>query len=197
MFFIGDVHGCIEQYTNMTWNMNCSIQVGDMGLGFPRSEELIAMEQHKFIRGNHDNPAVCRAHPNYLGDYGFLEKPSIYYISGAYSIDRNNRRIGVNYWDDEELPYTTFKTIIEDIAEKKPRIIVSHDCPISIGQLMFAIRDRSVSRTAQALEEVFAHHKPSLWVFGHHHETRSVECEGTEFQCIAPLAAYEIPNLTW
>jgi hypothetical protein len=30
--------------------------------------------EHKFLGGNHDDPALCRKHPNYLADYRYLSR---------------------------------------------------------------------------------------------------------------------------
>ena len=70
MLFIGDVHGCFNPYKKVTESADSSLQLGDMGNGFrtrmnkggvTRSPEL--NHNHKFIRGNHDDPSVCRSHP--------------------------------------------------------------------------------------------------------------------------------------
>ena len=73
-----------------------------MGLGFsgvylPHDEVM----NHKFIRGNHDDPQACREHPYWIKD-GLIEN-DIMYIGGAWSIDREYRTEGVSWWRDEEL----------------------------------------------------------------------------------------------
>jgi len=39
--------------------------------------------EHKFIRGNHDDPKFCREHPNYLGNFGYLPDDELFFVSGA------------------------------------------------------------------------------------------------------------------
>ena len=69
MRFIGDVHGKWKKYKRIIKDCDASIQVGDLGLGFVRKHGWSAGQiysnpphyamvkgDHKFIRGNHDNP---------------------------------------------------------------------------------------------------------------------------------------------
>jgi hypothetical protein len=73
---IGDVHGKTGEYVHKLQKLGPnaqSIQVGDMGLGFkgvglPPPGASMPKGNHKFFRGNHDDPAKCRANPYYLGD---------------------------------------------------------------------------------------------------------------------------------
>ena len=66
---IGDVHGNIAEYLAICSECDRSVQLGDMGLGFKGvylpSDEVM---NHKFIRGNHDDPAACREHPYFIKD---------------------------------------------------------------------------------------------------------------------------------
>ena len=60
MLIIGDVHGKINEYLQLIKNRKHSIQLGDFGVGFVDIPELPI--NHRFIRGNHDNPELlnCR-----------------------------------------------------------------------------------------------------------------------------------------
>ena len=70
--FIGDVHGKFGPYKRICKEYRDTIQVGDMGVGFIdrytnrsySNPPHYAMKagNHRFIRGNHDNPGVCRKH---------------------------------------------------------------------------------------------------------------------------------------
>ena len=107
--FIGDVHGHYEPYKRIIADVPRSVQVGDMGVGFlriggysdgeeynnPPHHSMVAGD-HRFIRGNHDNPSVCRRHSQYIPD-GTVEG-NIMYIGGAVSIDRAWRRDGYSWW---------------------------------------------------------------------------------------------------
>lgn len=94
MFLIGDVHGKFDRYGEILTGLPCSIQLGDMGIGFGLDDLFPKADptKHRFLRGNHDNPELCRRHPNYLGDFGF--EFGIFFISGAFSVDRHLRTMG-------------------------------------------------------------------------------------------------------
>jgi len=80
--FISDIHGEFKKFREWTKTMDYSLQLGDMGLGFPKDERdkyFVKDLNHRWIRGNHDDPAVCRMKPNYLGDYGFCEEQNMTY----------------------------------------------------------------------------------------------------------------------
>ena len=182
MRFIGDVHALWEGYLPLTEGVD-SVQVGDFGAGF---REIPALNSRaRFIRGNHDNPEVCRNHPNWIKD-GTVEN-GIMYIGGAYSIDRAYRKEGVSWWPDEEIAYGDWDAIIDTVQAAKPRIIVTHDCPESIIPVLFPRAFPIKSRTQQALDVVFALHKPVLFIFGHWHYDRDKIINGTRFICLNEL----------
>src|ERR1700693_5291578 len=103
---IGDVHGKTGLYKRLVRSMppgQRSIQVGDMGIGFEGVRIHNMSMDHRWFRGNHDNPDKCRKHPNYLGDWGYDPETKIFWLAGAFSIDRAWRTEGVSWWADEEL----------------------------------------------------------------------------------------------
>jgi len=195
MIFIGDIHGEFARYKAIINQRPNSIQLGDMGVGFPGYDhsQLDIPEFHKFLRGNHDNPAVCREHLNYLGDYGFLPQHDIFYISGAWSIDRACRIAGVSWWEEEELSYQQLLEVIKEYKKIKPKIVATHDCPVSIMRTMFDIQPFP-SRTGQAFDSMLEVYKPDFWVFAHHHVHRvNVKKIGkTTFICLGIGQTIEI-----
>ena len=98
---IGDIHGAFTNYKYFTLGIgrqlkkneyyDRSIQVGDYGFGFRDLWDTNVKNwqaqhpQHRFIRGNHDNPAICKTAPGYIPD-GYIEGHTMY-IGGAWSID--------------------------------------------------------------------------------------------------------------
>ncbi|PWJ12118.1 hypothetical protein [Jannaschia seohaensis] len=104
MRIIGDIHGRRDLYARALAGAKESVQIGDFGMGFIPEEDLATWPGgpgHKFFRGNHDDPALCRAHPAHLesGPYG-----NLFVVGGGWSIDREYRTPGVTWWPDEELP---------------------------------------------------------------------------------------------
>jgi predicted phosphodiesterase len=207
MYFIGDVHGKTEQLVrkvNALPRIETKIQVGDMGLGF-KGTLLPHLDYFYFIRGNHDSPQVCQVHPNYLGDFGFSHIYSMFWMSGAWSIDYKIRTPGVTWWPDEELSYTQLNQAFNLYQEKKPRIVVTHETPEAIGRILMSrlslVGDFYYSgntgvyiqsRTSQILQQMFDIHKPEVWVFGHYHIDETIPFQGTQFHCLNELSVKEI-----
>jgi len=200
--FIGDVHGKYGRYKDVIRDVPKSIQVGDMGVGFiglkngeivyranPPYDNMSAGD-HKFIRGNHDNPGVCKAQPYWIPD-GTLTEDGVFCVGGATSIDKAWRTKGFDWWTDEELDFEELDKITERYSEIKPDFVCTHECPESIANEILAAFNRTkikdLSRTRLALEKMFYIHQPKFWVFGHWHETISFERNGTTFQCLNEL----------
>lgn len=193
---IGDIHGEFKTYFSIVNNLsNKSIQLGDMGIGFPDTPETLNTifpieNKHKFIRGNHDNPFVCRNHEHYLGDYG-LTNDGIFFISGAWSIDRQWRTLGKDWWYEEELSVIDFDKCLELYETHKPEIVISHGCPMEV-QKFTTLESSYQSRTALYMSEMIKIHKPKEWIFGHMHSDWQGEVEGINFVCVNQLTTYTI-----
>jgi predicted phosphodiesterase len=206
MIFVGDVHGKLDMFRRelkrykKLYPEETVIQVGDLGLGFPKSQSPDLPEQASFIRGNHDAPAVCRAHPNYMGDYGVveIEGHKIFYLGGAWSIDRHLRIEGVSWWPDEELSIPELNNAFDLYLETKPEIMITHDGPSHATTWILnrfvlnsqsAYREQSPipTRTGQALSAMFEAYQPKLWAFGHWHASWIKKIKGTVFMCLNEL----------
>ena len=224
MIFIGDVHQQFETYLYILFKMqhkggrkgaDCSIQVGDMGIGFPadskfRKDDIVwfppVNDNHKFFRGNHDDPYQCNLHSNYLGDWGYLPDLNLFFVSGGFSIDYIYRTMGINFWEDEELEQSEMIKVLNSYEECKPKIVVSHECPlgVKIDFVTNTWKFDTNSRTEILLHNMFEIHQPDYWIFGHHHQKKEMDKNGTHFVCLNELidgkisdCIYEIPGLTW
>lgn len=188
MRFIGDVHGKFFSYKMVATNDGCtdSIQVGDFGLGF--GEDAPSMPPgHKFIRGNHDDPSLCKTNPNWIADA--TSHKDVFCLGGAESIDRKFRTHGVNWWPDEQLSLPDLGKAVHTFEVCKPKYVVTHDCPMEVMHELFphTQKDATSSLTQFALQGMLEVHKPLLWVFGHHHEFRNKTIKGVEFVCLPEL----------
>jgi hypothetical protein len=205
---VGDIHGGFNEYSFYTLGVgrtrhmgdpappDHSVQVGDFGIGFytPYWHESVrewmkVNTGHRFIRGNHDDPAMCKTMPGYIPD-GTIEK-DVMYVGGAWSIDHAYRVEGVSWWRDEELSVHELDKLISLFDKTKPRVMVTHDCPTSVAYEMFISRGDSLAggqqiktRTGEALQAMFELHQPEAWYFGHWHHTRTADIKGTKFQCL-------------
>lgn len=198
---IGDIHGKWYEYQLITQPINHnSIQVGDFGIGFGQGDywhdkvnDFHASKQHRFIRGNHDNPSICKNDMvGYIQD-GLIEN-NIMFVGGAWSIDKDYRTPGVSWWQDEELSIPQFNAIIDTYSVVKPDIMITHDCPSLAAYHMFVRSGKNLgpkalylSRTGEALQAMFEIHQPKHWFFGHWHHTINMTIDGTMFQCIGEL----------
>lgn len=208
---VGDIHGNFNEYSFYNLGLgryrhatdpappDRSIQVGDFGIGFytPYWHESVndwmkKNPDHRFIRGNHDDPAMCKKMNNYIPD-GTVEG-DVMYIGGAWSIDKDWRTPGVDWWPDEELSIEELTKLIDVFRANKPRVVITHDCPTQVAWDMFISRGNSLggstqikTRTAEALQMMWEYHQPEEWYFGHWHITRDLTLNGTKFQCIGEL----------
>lgn len=186
--FLGDVHGRMSE----TIGHPDAIQVGDYGIGF--ATPLTSM---KYIRGNHDNPALCLADPNYLGEFGVYKAADRewFFVSGGFSIDRWQRRPGIDWWEDEELSYSQLDKAISLYAELKPDYVFSHEAPADISNILLTnagARNYKPSRTAWALQTMLTIHSPKIWIHGHLHISADWIFDGTRFVCLVEVEVKEI-----
>jgi hypothetical protein len=206
---VGDVHGHTGTYQKFIKKLppgQRSIQIGDMGIGFNGVGLHEMPSTHRWFRGNHDNPMKCRMHSNYLGDYGYQSQDRLFWLAGAFSIDRAMRVQGVSYWTDEELSYPELEKAIQLYKETLPRFVLSHETPVHaahallgglLGSYFAAKGECANSRTSQALQIMLDFHQPEKWVFGHYHVDKSFFVDGykTEFICVGGmLTSGEAPH---
>lgn len=204
MRLIGDVHGKYRQYERIIAGVPASIQVGDMGIGFrswPHGElsanppyDKMVKHQARFIRGNHDNPGVCKKHSQYIPD-GQVED-GVMLVGGALSIDQHLRQEGFSWWPEEELSIAELNELVDQYLRVRPRVMITHDAPREVGdQILGILQVRGMgnpygkleSRTSQAFQSMWSAHSPELWVFGHWHLSFDHILRGTRFVCLAEL----------
>lgn len=193
---IGDVHGHASRYVMTASESQYSLQVGDMGFTYSHMMSLDD-QYHRFLPGNHDNyyklqdSQVAHALMGF-GEWDVPEFGPIWYLRGAWSIDLFWRTKDIDWWEEEELVENELDKAKADYLERKPRFVVTHECPSLISPWVLS-RGAQVlaSRTARCLSECWSQHKPEWWVFGHYHLNRQFECEGTRFQCLNELSCLD------
>jgi len=191
---IGDIHGKTDEYLKIINRCQSSIQLGDYGFSYDSFKE-IDPKFHVFFAGNHDNFDIVDSCPNYLGRFGYtsFNGISFFFVGGAYSIDQWARTEGKSWWKKEELSYKESSKCLDEYVKCQPDIVLSHDCPGIVSAAMFNKTDRT--RTRQLLGEMFARWKPRYWLFGHWHESKRVEINGTKFICLAELETFDSKEL--
>ncbi len=187
MRLIGDIHGDKDAYLKAIGDAEESIQVGDFGVGFvdfQLPDEFT--DRHRFIRGNHDHPDLCKVKNGWIDD-GKIEG-DVMFVGGAKSIDRQYRVEGVSWWRNEELSYSELMYVFDEYLKNKPRVMITHDCPdpvaveISRSASLNKYEDKSVTR--QAFTNMWMNHKPEIWAFGHWHHSFDRVIMGTRFICL-------------
>ena len=207
---IGDIHGDFSWWLNAISDLNSkghhTIQIGDFGIGFKHTDEWnryfggadvrhttdvsihTLAEMNSAFVGNHDNPESAQNSPLFLEKFGYDEATDIFWIGGAFSIDQHWRVEGESWWREEELSHAEKIRCLELYEKSKPMTVLSHDGPIDILKEMFPeymLHEENIpSSTQNFLQHLYEIHQPTGWYFGHHHVSRHVHTETTQFQCI-------------
>jgi hypothetical protein len=189
---IGDVHGKYEHYhkiVRQTERHPYTLQIGDFGFKYDTLKNVDST-RHLILPGNHDNYNTCYNYPHFLGDYGYtsLNRIEFFYYRGAYSIDRQYRTIGIDWWEQEQLKIEDFMKARELYRQIKPDVVLTHDCPQSLYSYLLPPGTKIYENiTSWALEELFNIHQPKFWRFGHFHQSWRKVINGTDFRCLNEL----------
>lgn len=194
---IGDVHGKYKRYHEIIREKDrrpYTVQIGDFGFDFETLKN-VDPDKHKIVGGNHDNYDKIVNVPHYLGDYGnyTLNGINFFFYRGAYSIDKQYRTIGIDWWEQEQLKIEDFMKARELYRETKPDIVLTHDCPEGIVSYLLPAGSTIYQNiTGWALQELFNIHQPRLWRFGHYHCNWNMKINGTDFRCVNELEVVTI-----
>lgn len=214
--FIGDVHGMLDRYVEFVRDADLSISLGEMGfrplqLYSYYEDGQLDPDKHIILPGNHDNYQVIPGIRTFLCDPGWgVHKggpfPEFFYVRGAESVpwDRIHRVEGKDWWPQEQLSYGELEKAVEAYRAHKPKLMITHTCPQRLVERLVPPGNEIYKfRTELALDEMFASHKPDIWLFGHFHHTEIWEQDGTKFVALGELATAdmdvssgEISNLT-
>ena len=194
---IGDVHGKYEHYhkiVRQTERHPYTLQIGDFGFKYDTLKNVDST-RHLILPGNHDHYDTCYNHPHFLGDYGYtsLNRIDFFYYRGAYSIDRQYRTIGIDWWENEQVNIDQFMKARELYRDIKPEVMITHDCPQDIALQMLEPGQRAYENiTSWALQELYNIHQPKLWFYGHWHRSVKIQHGNTQFVCLNELETYTL-----
>ncbi len=191
---IGDSHGVPNSHFNLARNCEATVHLGDVGFKYGYLP-LLDSEKHKIVGGNHDNYPALVQYPHYLGNYGETFG-GIFYVRGAWSIDKAYRVEGRDWWAEEELTYDEGNAAFDAYVKAKPSIVVTHDCPQFITNYRYGWTAQK-SKTGMLLELMWDVHKPKAWFYGHHHDNNVNVIQGTTFRCIKDQQYLDIETDDW
>ena len=212
MLIIGDIHGKVSQFLDIVADYRSKsseliIQLGDLGFS-KQWDEIIQYcldtneTNLRIIPGNHDDykrysvnffsneMQWCRTEPLLVEDVWDDEHMNCFSVRGENSIDKHLRKLGVDWFPEEELTYTQLGKAVDDFIVSQPKYMFSHTCPSSIKKQLFGYNESS--RTEQALQVMFELHQPEYWFFGHFHRSVDEVINGTRFICLAELQTFEL-----
>lgn len=197
---IGDVHGRVGDYLELTKECDFSIQVGDLSYDWSVLEK-VDPTKHKIIPGNHDAwPRLEQYKAWTLYPFGLYTVGSweTFYLAGAYSIDRGLRIKNYDWFPEEELPFTELYKAYRLYMYLKPKILIAHElAPEAITVLglkgmrldpPFQLR----STTQQTLQMMIDAHRPEQCYGGHWHVDGSKNKDGCYFRCLAECSYKDI-----
>lgn len=184
----GDIHGSqwnIKDLFDLAKETDCTkiLSVGDFGY-FPNLPEVVgylnlcsALVQDTgielaFVDGNHENHERLN---QFSGDsrivwpgIEWLYRGKIFEnicsMGGAYSIDKQYRTQGVDWFPGERICMNDYYSILGKSCE----ILLSHDCPLG---LPFGFKDEFETKANRnILREIVLEMKPRIIIHGHFHK---------------------------
>ena len=181
---LSDIHGNAGVHERiMQWN-DSTLQIGDCGFDYSYLRKWDP-EKHKVLAGNHDNYSIMKKFPHFLGDFGTWN--GIFFVRGAYSVDKDLRVQDRDWWIEEELTIEQGIFALEEYERTKPGIVVTHDGPEQVAEHLLRPHQHRIStRTGQLLGRMFEIHQPKIWIFGHWHMSKKFFVPGfsTDFICL-------------
>ena len=195
---LGDIHGKYKRLHEIIRDKNKHeyiVALGDVGFDYTTLDNV---DPTKFVivGGNHENYDKIIHIPHYLGDYGYMVNFNgidFFYYRGAYSIDRQYRTIGIDWWEKEQVDIENFMRARELYRQIKPDIVFTHDAPVEIVPYLLPPGSKIYENTTGwALNELFNIHQPKIWRFGHYHKSWRMTINRTDFRCLNEL---EIENI--
>lgn len=181
-----------------------TLAIGDVGFigGYEWIKKNLDPKNHKFFKGNHDyyDPTNQYTMPHDIGDYGvYVDEEDksfkFFFMRGAHSKDWEYRQFNNWEWyEQEQLNIQQLGECFDLFVENKPKVVITHEAPDIARQSIFDIgtKDEDKNRTAQALQAMYDHHQPNLWIFGHHHTNVVKVIGNTVFMCLGELQTFSL-----
>lgn len=200
ILIVGDVHnefGFLNELINKK-KPDRIFCCGDFGYwpGKARPLSDIKLQGTKELRwcdGNHEDFWQLAQRESDETDPGIIYMPRgstytlpdgrvILFMGGAYSIDKQYRKLGYDWFPEETI---TQKDLM-DLPDIKVDIFITHTCP---AELIHDVRkgypEKGEEPSNHALSELWRIYKPDLWFFGHWHQFKVMKMMGTLCYCLS------------
>lgn len=197
---LGDTHmhrGFLKRATRFAKENDCDaiIQVGDFGF-WPRVKPNFAKYQTLptfFIDGNHEDHDALKRYRNginqifpnvYYLNRGFVSLvgfANCMFVGGAYSIDKNLRTEGWDWFKEETLSEEEFDKIMEYKGEID--VLFCHDCPHDAVPHSKSYFPQGLPHRDK-LQMIVDKFKPQYCIFGHWHLHERNFVKGVEYVCL-------------
>lgn len=213
IYFIGDTHeldfvDVLEHYKLKDFIL---IHVGDTGTGFSKfsvDQARVGFLQKYcnenngqifLIRGNHDDPKyfvenspLSSSRVTFLPDYTYLKINGkvCLFVGGAISIDRQDRMLGEDYWQDEIF-------VLSENYNELPQcdVLVTHSSPLSCPPMDGLSRisgwfkndptlKEELIKERLDIEKLYLHVNCAQLYYGHFHMTSSYYDHGCFHRCL-------------
>ncbi len=114
--------------------------------------------------------------------YTLEDGRTIMFMGGGYSIDKDLRTIGVDWFPEEVITQSD----LYDLPDVKVDIFITHTCPVElVHDMMKRYPGKSFEPSNEALSELWKMYKPDLWFFGHWHQYKEGTMMGTKWHALS------------
>jgi len=196
---LSDIHGFIQpviynyaQRDDTIKGYDLLIQLGDFGFRDTYKHlNKFDPARLRILGGNHDDYGAMRSLdiiPYFLGNFGLLPESDgkVFFVRGAWSIDRDRRIEGWNWWKEEELSWSQMNDCLDlwDQVKDGVEVVLSHEAPMNFASVLFGSYPIETN-TGKLLYEMWKMHEPKRWFCGHWHMQKTWKFGNTEFRCLA------------
>jgi len=201
---VGDTHGKVMEARQFC---DGAIQVGDFNLtGYDKWKPLEG-RRVAFIDGNHDHfPSLKTS-----ADSPQKIQPGLFYLprawvcgkvmffGGAESIDAHTRHLAWDFFVEESISQADFHKA--HAHNGNIEVFICHTCPefVSHHVMMGTGRVKYRQSSEIALQALWEHFRPSLWIFGHFHLPFDQTMSDTRFVCLPSMRhrKFDLPLENW
>lgn len=156
----------------------CVIHLGDFGIYKAQLKEFFRKRKNRFLKplyfidGNHEDfKSLHSLVEVYEDHFTYLPRGTVHTIGGYRFLALG----GAAYMDSM---ITSRESVITDqqidaclaIPRGDVDIIITHDCPVGIGVPSTPGLEHFGETGFPRSDELAAHFKPKMWLFGHHHK---------------------------